>query len=75
MFLRAFKPAQGPNIPAPRPTTVTDASHGPVQGQEDRDQVPPSEEYPGIPHEDHSELAPDMARAGPGELAPPSPPQ
>ena len=29
--------------------------------------------YPSIPHEDHSEPAPDMAGAEPGEPTPPSP--
>ena len=50
-FLRAFKPEHGPNIPAPRPLTVEDASHVPVQGQEDHDCAPPSEEYPSITHD------------------------
>ena len=43
-FLRAFKPAHGPNLPAPRPITVEDASHGPVQGREVHGHVPLSEE-------------------------------
>ena len=69
-FLRAFKPEHGPNIPAPRPLTVEDASHVPVQGQEANGHAPPPEEYPSIPHDIPSEPAPDMIRAEQGDLVP-----
>ena len=74
-FLRAFKPEHGPNIPAPRPITAEDASHVPVQGREDHDRAPLSEEYPSIPLNNPSEPAPDMIRAEQGDSVPqPVPP-
>ena len=70
-FLRAFKPEHGPNIPAPRPIAAEDASHVPVQGREDHDRAPLSEEYPSIPLNNPSEPAPDIIRAEQGESVPP----
>ena len=72
-FLRAFKPANGPNLPAPRPASVDDASHEPVQGRGGQDHVHLPEEYPIIPLENSSEPAPDTIRAEQGEPVPPPP--
>ena len=72
-FLRAFKPAHGPNLPAPRPVTVDDASHEPVEGRGGQDDAPLSVGYPSIPLENPSEPAPDIIGAEQGEPVPPPP--
>ena len=69
-YLKAFKPADGTNLPAPRPTTVEDQSQGRVV----HDHVPVSEEYPSIPTDSPPRPAHDEIRAGQGESVPPPPP-
>ena len=72
-FLRAFKPAHGPNLPAPRPVTVDDAPHEPVQGQGGQDHAPLPGEYPSIPLENPTEPAPDIIRTEQGDSVPQTP--
>ena len=72
-FLRAFKPAHGHNLPAPRPVAVDDTSHEPVQGRGGQDHAPHSGEYPSIPLENPTEPAPDIISTEQGEPVPPPP--
>ena len=64
-FLRAFKPAEAPRIPAPR--LPVDEPQGPGQREDAHDSVP------RIPTEVESEPPPVMIDVEPQEMATPSP--
>ena len=72
-FLRAFKSEHEPSIPGPRPTIAGDSTHGSAQERISHDDVPISEEYPGIPADDPTEQAPNIVRAAREIVAPPPP--